>query len=237
MPFVFPGIVKIPTKNSFAEGAMLEPVNTVLKAINRLNILRGDYVLVVGQGPIGLMFTRLLSLRGINVIASDLLEPRLKLAKKFGARFTVNPASFPLIEGEGRGEGEPSFFAETIARLTRKKMLDAAIVAVPSDEAVSQMQHLVRGGGQRLLFAHTRRGNSFPLDLSSVCVDEKDLLGSYSSDITLQREVARLIFSRKMDVRKIITHEFPLENAVQAIQLASKPTAESLKIVVTAPSR
>src|SRR6266481_2457167 len=51
LPFVFPGIVKIPERNSFVEGAMLEPVNTVLKAVKRLNLLRGDKVLVAGQGP------------------------------------------------------------------------------------------------------------------------------------------------------------------------------------------
>src|SRR5208282_4782451 len=64
MPFVLPGVVKIPVKNTFAEGAMLEPVNTVLKAVRRLSLLRGDAVLVAGQGPIGLMFTRLLQLQG-----------------------------------------------------------------------------------------------------------------------------------------------------------------------------
>src|ERR1039457_5178423 len=88
LPFVLPGIVKIPAKNSFAEGAMLEPVNTVLKAVRRLSLLRGDVVLVAGQGPIGLMFTRLLQLAGAQVIATDLLEPRLRLARKFGAKWT-----------------------------------------------------------------------------------------------------------------------------------------------------
>src|SRR5437764_878952 len=77
MPFVFPGVVRIPRRNSFLEGAMLEPVHTVFKAVKRLKLLRGDIVLVAGQGPIGLMFTRLLALRGINVIASDLLDSRL----------------------------------------------------------------------------------------------------------------------------------------------------------------
>jgi L-iditol 2-dehydrogenase len=90
MPFVLPGVVKIPGRNSFEEGAMLEPVNTVLKAVRRLSLLRGDVVLVAGQGPIGLMFTRLLQLAGARVIATDLLEPRLKLARKFGARWTLN---------------------------------------------------------------------------------------------------------------------------------------------------
>src|SRR6266496_1750034 len=89
MGFVLPGVVKIPARNDFLEGAMLEPVNTVLKAINRLRLLPADLVLVVGQGPIGLMFTRLLALRGVNVVASDLLPARLKLAKKFGAKFAL----------------------------------------------------------------------------------------------------------------------------------------------------
>src|SRR5215471_18493143 len=88
MSFVFPGVVKIPKRNSFLEGAMLEPVNTVLKAINRLALLPGDTVLVAGQGPIGLMFTRLLKLRGMKVLATDLLDVRLELARQFGARWT-----------------------------------------------------------------------------------------------------------------------------------------------------
>ena len=64
MDFVLPGVVKIPAKNSFEEGAMIEPVNTVLKAVRRLGLLPGDAVLVAGQGPIGLMFTRLLKIAG-----------------------------------------------------------------------------------------------------------------------------------------------------------------------------
>src|SRR6202042_1656244 len=89
MSFVLAGVVKIPAKNSFIEGAMQEPVNTVLKAVKRLALLRGDVVLVAGQGPIGLMFTRLLTLGGIKVVASDLLPQRLKLARQWGAKWTL----------------------------------------------------------------------------------------------------------------------------------------------------
>src|SRR5437764_1974093 len=92
MPFVLPGVVKIPDRNSFLEGAMLEPVNTGLKGVNRLALLRGDTVLVAGQGPIGLMFTRLLALRGMKVVATDLLANRLVIAREFGAVATVSPA-------------------------------------------------------------------------------------------------------------------------------------------------
>ena len=68
--------------------------------------------------------------------------------------------------------------------------------------------------------------------MASVCLDEKDLIGSYSSDFTLQAEVARLVFSRRLDVRSLITRRFPLDQTAAAIQLASHPTEDSLKIIV-----
>ena len=294
LPFVLPGVVKIPARNSFAEGALLEPVNTVLKAVRRLALLPGDVVLVAGQGPIGLMFTRLLQLAGARVIATDLMEPRLRLARKFGAQWTVlGRAEVPLrhrlpISNPGRAEVplrhsfmksnpgraelstlrgssatedgplRPNLQAAehrrpatiddlTVQRITKGRGLDAAIIAVPSDAAVQQALQLIRCGGQVLLFAHTKRNQpiaagraerlhrrpaAFSLDLSSICLDEKDLLGSYSSDFTLQDEVARLVFSRRLDVRPLISHRFPLEQTAAAIALAAQPTPDSLKILV-----
>jgi L-iditol 2-dehydrogenase len=257
MPFVLPGVVKIPAKNSFAEGAMLEPVNTVLKAVRRLNLLRGDVVLVAGQGPIGLMFTRLLQLAGARVLATDLLESRLRLAKKFGAKRAVLASQLSTLNLDlGRAE-------LPLRRDARRRVpttLDAAIVAVPSDAAVHEALQLIRGGGQVLLFAHTKRAalvesrkskvesqkmrragheqqtildpRPSTLDFSAICLDEKDLIGSYSSDFTLQAEVARLVFSRRLDVRPLITHHFPLAKTVNAIALAARPTSDSLKILV-----
>ena len=218
MPFVFPGVVKIPAKNSFEEGAMLEPANTVLKAVKRMTIVRGDVVLVAGQGPIGLMFTRLLQLAGARVIATDLMATRLQLAKKFGAKWTLL--------------GNDPQLAEKVLQHTNRRGLDAVVIAVPVDDVVRQAQTMLRGGGQLMLFAHTRRGASTGLDLAAICVDEKDLLGSYSADLTLQAEVAKLVFSRKLDVRPLITHRFRLNATVAAIALAAKPTTDSLKVIV-----
>jgi L-iditol 2-dehydrogenase len=249
MPFVLPGVVRIPPRNSFLEGAMLEPVNTVLKAVERLALLRGDTVLVAGQGQIGLMFTRLLTLQGMRVVATDLLPTRLDLAREFGAAATHCPKSESAPRSavrssrfEVRGSRfevppSPSPSADPqlstlIHQLTSGRGLDAAVIAVPSDAVVREAQALVRGGGQVLLFAHTRRGAQTAIDLATVCVDEKDLIGSYSADFRLQAEVARLVFSRKLDARRFITHQFPLAQTAAAIVLASHPTAESLKVVV-----
>ena len=257
MPFVLPGVVRIPARNSFLEGAMLEPVNTVLKATKRLALLRGDTVLVAGQGPIGLMFTRLLVLQGMRVVATDLLPTRLRLAREFGATAVHCPESrgscvkSKVRRPEARAGGLKSkgqspkakvqraasrvmdhTLSALIQKLTRGGGLDAAVIAVPSDAVVREAQALVRGGGQVLLFSHTRRGGQTSLDLSTVCVDEKDLIGSYSADFRLQAEVARLVFSRKLDASQLITHQFPLAQTAAAIELASNPTAGSLKVIV-----
>ncbi len=218
MPFVLPGVVRIPRRNTFEEGAMLEPVNTVLKGVRRLSLLPGDVVLVAGQGPIGLMFTRLLALAGARVVATDLLAPRLALAREFGAR-----AAFAADDPNLR---------DKLHQMTRGRGLDAAVIAAPSDAAVRQAQELTRGAGQVLLFAHTRRGQLSEIDLATICADEKDLIGSYSSDFTLQAEVARLVFQRKIDTRRLITHRFPLAETAGAIELAAHPTPDSLKIIV-----
>lgn len=218
MPFVLPGVVKIPARNTLEEGAMMEPVNTVLKAVQRLRLLPDDVALVAGQGPIGLMFTRLLQLGGVRVIGTDLLTERLQLARRFGARWAL-PANSSSLD-------------EEVIRLTRGRGLDAVVVAVPSNDAVPRSMDWLRGGGQLLLFAHTKRGDAAPLDLAGICVDEKDVIGSYSADVTLQREVARLIFSRRLDMRQLITHRFSLEQTAAAIELAAHPHPAALKIVV-----
>jgi L-iditol 2-dehydrogenase len=213
---------------------------------------------VAGQGPIGLMFTKILQLQGVRVLATDLLESRLQLAKTFGAKWTElvrSPQSTVhsrQLSADG-GQGTVGSGLKTVDRgLATLDCLDCAVIAVPSDEAVHQALRLVRGGGQVLLFAHTKRSpqstvhspqsqnhspfslqpSAFSLDLASICVDEKDLIGSYSSDFTLQAEVARLVFSRRLDVRQLITHTFPLEQTSAAIALAARPTADSLKILV-----
>lgn len=218
LPICLPGVVRIPDGVSLEEGAMLEPVNTVLKAVRMLPVRPNDVVLVAGQGPIGLLFTRLLTLNGQRVIATDVLPGRLEAAKRFGAWQACQAHDL-----------ERRF---KLREITPGDGCDAAVVTVPSDNVFYQAQEAVRNGGTVLLFAHTIRGRSTPVDLARVCVDEKQLIGSYSSDITLQEEVARLVFSRQLDVRPLISHRFPLTQAREAIALAAEPTDSTLKVMV-----
>jgi L-iditol 2-dehydrogenase len=220
MDFCLPGVVKIPAKNTLEEGAMLEPVNTVLKGIRGLSLLKGDTVWVAGAGPIGLLFVGMLSGLGMRVVATDLMESRRQLARRWGAWRALDGADPNLVD--------------SLRALTRGRGVDAAVVCVPVDAVVAQAQAALRGGGTTLLFAHTLRGKTAPVDLGTVCVDEKGLMGSYSSDFTLQKEVARWVFSRRVDVRNLITHRFPLAETAAAVALAARPSEDSLKILVEA---
>jgi L-iditol 2-dehydrogenase len=213
------GMVRVPRSVPLEHASFLEPVNTCLKGVDRLNLRRGDRVLVFGQGPIGLLFTQLLKARGARPVGLDLIASRRRLSTRLGADWSADPRS-PAFERRLRGESEG-------------RGADAAVLAVPSEAALKQALALLRPGGAVLLFAHTRKGEEVRVDAGAVCVDEKTVLGSYSSSVDLSDEVARLIFSGKVDVGPLISHRLPLSRVEEAFELAAHPTPRSLKILVT----
>jgi L-iditol 2-dehydrogenase len=84
-------------------------------------------------------------------------------------------------------------------------------------------------------FASTQHGEA-PIDPAAVCMDEKSLLGSYSASVDIQDEGAQLVFDgyrNGFDLTRLISHRFRLEDAAEAIQVASHPTASSMKIFFT----
>ncbi len=92
----------------------------------------------------------------------------------------------------------------------------------------------IRPGGRVVLFAQTQHGEA-PFDPAAVCMDEKTLMGSYSSSVSFNEDVNRLVFDgyrSGFDLTNLISHRFSLEDAVAAIELASHPQADSMKIVI-----
>ena len=213
------GMLRIPDDVSFEEASFVEPLNTCLKGMQGADVRAGDTVWIIGQGPIGLLFTQLAAQAGAQVVATDHLAYRRDMAVKTGAQFALEPESASV--------------SSAIAELSAGRGADLVIVAVPSTSVVSAAFASLRPGGKVLLFAHTRLNDPVEVDAGSVCMQEKTLLGSYSSDIRLQDEAADLIFSRRINIRDLISHRFPLAAISEAIDYASHPRANSLKIVVT----
>jgi L-iditol 2-dehydrogenase len=212
------GTVAIPHHVSFEEASFLEPLNTCLKALQTAALQRGEVVVIFGQGPVGLLLTQAARIGGARIIGLDLLRKRLEIAKELGAHFAMNPKEDNL--------------EETLATLTDGRGADLAVVATADSRTVAAAQSLVRRGGRVLLFANTVPGEMIPVDVSRVCVEEKQLIGSYSSSVELHDTAAGLIFNGKIRVERLISHRFPLNQFADAVHVASHPSEDSLKVIV-----
>jgi L-iditol 2-dehydrogenase len=211
------GLVKIPGRVSYEQASFIEPVNTCMKAIEVLRLEPGETVLVIGQGPIGIILAALVRRVGTTAVTSDLYPQRLKIAESYGLRHAVNASvSDPM---------------ERVRELTDGRGADVVILATAGNGLIKPAIDAARPGGRVMLFAQTQR-SEVAIDPAAVCVDEKTLLGSYSASVDLQEQNVRLVFSGELDFVRLITHRFPLRQAVEALQLASHPGPESLKVVV-----
>jgi len=214
------GVVRIPDNVPFEQAAFVEPVNTVLKGVKLLNLAPDDTLLVIGQGPIGLMHAALASRTGARVLTSDLYPERHALAARFGLHHPIHAGSEDVVE---------RVFAETEGRGA-----DAVVLAVGGNGLIKTAMDAVRPGGRVMLFAQTQHGEA-PFDPGAVCMDEKTLLGSYSSNFDILDEVTDLVFGGYLngfDLTQLISHRFPLQQAVAAIEIASHPKADSMKIMI-----
>ncbi|HTA78879.1 MAG TPA: zinc-dependent dehydrogenase [Terracidiphilus sp.] len=214
------GVVRIPDHVPFEQAAFVEPLNTVLKGVKLLNLEPDDTVLVIGQGPIGLMHAALANRIADKVVTSDLYPERHVIAAKFGLKHPIHAGSENVVE---------RVLAETDGRGA-----DAVVLAVAGTALIRTAMDAARPGGKVMLFAQTQRGEA-TIDPAAVCVDEKTLLGSYSSSFGILDEVTHLIFDgyrNGFDLTQLISHRFPINEAVAAIDVASHPKPDSMKIMI-----
>lgn len=211
------GVERIPDGVSFEQACWVEPINTCLKGIETLAPRNNEKVLILGQGPIGLILAVLAKRAGAHVIASDLFSERLTISRTFGIGEAVDASQTDIVA--------------RARQLTEGRGVDAVIVAAAGNGLIRPALEATRPGGRVLLFAQTVRGEA-TIDPASICVDEKTLLGSYSASVDLQAESVRFVFSREMDLERLITHRFPLEQAVEALNFAAHPKPGSMKVVI-----
>jgi len=120
---------------------------------------------------------------------------------------------------------------KTVREMTEGRGADAVILAVGGNGLIRPAMDAARPGGRVLLFAQTVRGEA-TIDPAAVCVDEKTLLGSYSASVDLQEESVQFVMNREMDLERLISHRFPLQSGVEALNLAAHPQPDSMKIVI-----
>jgi L-iditol 2-dehydrogenase len=212
------GVEKIPDDVSFERACLVEPFNTCHKAIGTADPKAGELVVVLGQGPIGLMFTLLARRAGARVLSTDTFDTRLELSRKFGAETALDPRTEDIVEAAKNASGG--------------RGADLVVVAVSAPGVVDQAVRCSRPGARILLFSQTSHKERIDISGAGICVDERTIFGSYSASVDLQRESARLVFSGELPLDDLISHRVPLDQIASGFELARHPDERSLKIVV-----
>jgi L-iditol 2-dehydrogenase len=219
MPWIVErGMMAVPNDVTFEEATFVEPVNTTLKAVRKARVAAGETVLIIGQGPIGMLLTVLAKREDAIVFTSDPMPGRRDASVRFGAAESFDP----ITENLG---------AE-IRRRTSGRGADAVLLAVPNAALVPEALAIARPGGRVLLFAHNDPVLQLQFPAAAVGVEEKEILGSYSASVGDQEESAALVFGRRMPLREMISHRFPLDRIADALELAAHPKSDTLKVII-----
>lgn len=212
------GLIPIPESVTFEQASFVEPTNCCLKAVKKAQVSPGQTVLVVGAGPIGLMFVMLVKYFGGSAIATDLLPSRIEKALSVGAEAAFD-ARDPDLQAK-------------IGVLTGGMGVDTSILAVPSEKAFFQALDCTRKGGKILFFAEFPDEVEIPINPNVLYRREIDLMGSYSSSFRVQSLSADIVFNKRIDVDALISDRYPLQDLSKAVELAVKPTADTYKILL-----
>jgi len=212
------GVEHIPGGISYERATLVEPLNTCLKAVVQCDPQPADTVLVMGQGPIGLMFTMLVNRTGARVAATDTIAERRALSSRCGAQLTWDPRSIDV--------------PQELRRLTGGRGADLVIVAVAAPGIIEQAIASSRPGARILLFAQTASTDRIEASGAEICAGERTLFGCYSASVDLQKESANLVFNGQLPVEELISHCLPLVKIRSGMDLALHPGPKSLKIIV-----
>ena len=195
MPWVAErGVIALPDNVSFEEATFLEPINTILKAVQKARVTEGETVLLVGCGPIGLQLLMVTKLVGARIYSSDPMPERRAKSLALGAIESFDPTNGKLVE--------------EVKTRTEGRGADAVLVAVAHPAVVEEALAATRPGGRVLLFAANDPVTRIGFPASAVGIDEKEILGSYSAAVDIQEEAAALVLQKKLPVMEIVTHRF-----------------------------
>lgn len=193
---------------SFEEAAISEPLSCVVHSVETGNIGLGDTVVVIGCGIMGLLHVILAHYKGAEVIAFDLNPQRLLLAKKLGASHIVNAGSESL--------------ADRVSEITGGLMAQVVFDTTPVAELVKVSMQCVCNTGRVVLYSSFYP--DVPVAISPDWLHKSGvaLMGSANSNAEDFVTATRLLSSGVVNVKDLISEVYDLEDAVEALESASK---------------
>jgi len=206
-------VFKIPSNVSFEEAAIMEPVALALHVMDFVQPKIGEIMAVLGQGPIGLVQTQVAKLCGMKVVVIEPSLERLKLAKEFGADYVINP--------------DKENVKDAISKATDGLGVDYSVEAVGLQKTVDQAMEITRKGGKVIIVGASKGLRGPPIrheDIACYAVSDG---GTRKYSIALS-----LVSQRKINVKKLITNEIPLERLPKTMELLADGKLTAIKVIV-----
>jgi L-iditol 2-dehydrogenase len=213
------GVLKIPDSMSFEEATMIEPLACCVRSWTKFAYCEGDSVAIFGVGPTGMLHVMLAQLKKFSkIFCLDLNDFRLSFAKKFNISDSINsldPQRNQKILDHTDGKG-----------------VDIAIVATSSLKALDDAIEMVRKGGTVMMFGVPSKQAKLELDVSKIYSKEITLVTSYAASDHDTKEALRLIQSSHIDVKRLITHTYSIQDSQKAFDHA-RNGENAMKIIIT----
>jgi threonine dehydrogenase-like Zn-dependent dehydrogenase len=202
-------LVPLPDALSFVTGAAISGgTGTAWGALRRLQLRGGETIAIFGQGPVGLSATQFALALGARVIAVDIAPERRQLAREFGAHEVIDPTATDMVAA--------------IRELTHGEGAHATLDASSAPEARAAAVRAVRAWGTACFVGE--RGQ-VTLDVSPDLLRRQvTLIGSWTFSKQGQAECAEFVADRKVDVERLFTHRWTLEQAEEAYRIFDTQT-------------
>lgn len=210
-------VVPLPDDVSFAEGALIEPLSCCLHGQKTMGVKVNDVVLVEGAGPIGLMHLALAKIAGARtVIVSEPNAFRRGKAEELGADIVVNPMEEDLHA--------------VVMEASNGLGADVVILAIGVPALVNEALRLAKRNGSVSFFAGFPEKSTCTIDPNLIHYSEIHVTGSTAYTRQDYMEAAELVRSRRIELEKLVTHRFHIEEFDKAYEVSK--SGEGLKICI-----
>ena len=210
------GLLVLPEDISYSSASLLEPLGTCLHGLRtRAGLQRGETVVIIGDGPIGLLQVMLARYLGAGrVICAGHYDQRLARAASWGAHTTVNTHVEDL--------------QDTVLGLTEKMGADLVVVSVPNPQALQEAFPLVRGGGRVVVFGGVPKGSKIEFEPNFIHYREVTITGAFNCTAEEFRQA--LSIARELPLDQLITQRVPLSGILDGYRVMAAKT--DLKVLV-----
>jgi len=212
-------MLEVPHSVDDASAALSEPLSCVLRGVHEMEVRNGDTAAVIGCGPIGLSYVRMLSRRGVRVIALARRAAPLEVARHLGAIAAINVTEVPDVVAAVR------------ALTDEVRGADSVVEAAGNPATWRQALQMVRRGGVVNFFSGLPSGTHVEIEPAAIHYSEIKLISPFHHTPRFFREALEAIRRGDISARDFVTEEVPLRELPQAFERMKARSGE-IKVAV-----